>query len=224
MKDRSRPPRFARISGGWGNEALALTARGRDRDAKRFAVTHLQSLRAALEAVAPTTSPGWLSDETLGFIAGHVQVALEQSAIEDFRLRLSKPKPEQDTIRALVNDVAPEALGLQPLSFARAFADCWRRWPTDPSERTSPIVRGALNGAAIVREIHGPSALRVTDEATKQVEAIATEYGRLPDRHPVWGRVFRSPARSYRYLVLRTLGANVFGVTSEAAARLVARR
>jgi len=207
-----------------GLEALALTTRGRDRDTRRFAMAHLQSLRSALGVVAPTTSPGWLADETLGFIVGHVQAAFEQAGIEDFRPKFIQPQRRQDAVRAFVEKVAPEVLGLQPLSFARAFADCWRRWPTDPAGGAHPIIRGALNGAAIIREIHGPSALRVPDEATKQVEAIATEYGRLPGRNPVWGRVFRSPARAYRYLVLRTLGASVFGVTTEAAAGLAARR
>jgi hypothetical protein len=196
-----------------------LTQAGRDRATRKFAIRYLGKLRQATKRFAPSTAPAWHSDYAIGFLAGHVTVGVQAAFAKDELASFHKPWPSSEEVFALARELIPTQMGFQPLSFRRACDDVVKRWPMG-NENVTPVAEGALLANRILTVTLTPSELRPEFDAwMKRIDAIEKEFSRLPGRNPVLRLVWRDPSRLYRYLVLHTLGANVFGISSETARR-----
>lgn len=198
---------------------MSLTVQGRDSEALSCASRYLGELREAVQHTAGTNDPRWFSPYALGFMTGHVALGM-QFAASRYLLKWFSRWPDADEhVKPWIKKLAPQCLGLDAANFDEAYDKAATGWVGGGGNTPVNIGGGMGNysarmlermNTAIPRDYFGVRIMELETELRKL--RAPTRLGRLTG--------YRSARLVYRYLVRRTLGAEVFGMTKENAERM----
>lgn len=199
----------------WGSR-ISLTPRGRQREAYRLARRFLRELSATTQDWAPPGYEGWYADYALGFAAAHVGLAAQLAQMR-YALAWITRWPHEQGMATLMADLIPAHLGLDRARFVAAIARAGEAYKN--SDAYHPFNLGAGTGhnvlrgslarlqAPVSRSYFGIRIMELDTELRKQ--RSPTHFGRLTG--------YRPARLAYGYMVRRTLGESVFGITTEQA-------
>lgn len=199
----------------WGSR-ISLTPSGREKEARRLAHLFLRELSATTQDFAPSGHEGWYSDYALGFAAAHVGLAAQLVQMR-YALAWFTRWPREEHMPPLTADLIPAQLGLDRDRFVAAAAHADEAYKT--SDAYHPLNLGVGTGHAVLRG----SLARLQAPVGRtyfgvRIMKLDTELRKLcaPTR---FGRItgYRPARLAYGYLVRRTLGETVFGVTTKQA-------
>ena len=193
---------------------MALTTRGRNREFRRLARRYLNELSGATRAFTPPDSDAWYTDYAMGFAGGHVGLA---AGLTQHRYAFSwfSKWPRDEDILPVVQELIPECLGLNRDRFIDSYgrADDSRK----QADGYHPMNLGVGFGHTVPCVIEARTSVRrnyfgvrIMDmELELRKLRAPTLFGRLTGYRP-----FRLV---YCYMVMRTLGETVFGMTTDQA-------
>ena len=195
---------------------MSLTSRGRYREMQALARRFLEELGTTTQAFASQDDNRWYSDYALGFAAGHVGLAI-QLAQKRYALAWIGHWPSDADRPRLVHDLVPRYLRLDRERFVAAYerasdahkhADGYHPMNLGAGDgHTALLISLARTLADVRRDYFGLRMMKLEVELRKI--PAPTQFGRLTG--------YRPAALIYGYLVRRTLGEAVFGVTAEQA-------
>lgn len=167
--------------------------------ARDLVSSYVQHLHAIAETFEFGHYDRWYGDFAVGFIDGHIVQAFLRADEHD-ALQWQHYEWESEGRNLFVSSVS-ETLRLPKDRVAEAFD----RAKKDPQNPDGPYTAGMAVALSILLRVEGRGAT-AKDLDARRIDDIVRSYARLPGRP--W---FRRPGL-YEYLVVKTLGEDVFGV------------